>query len=88
MKFAASKATFLKTSPASQVPILTRQSSGFDQFYSALRGGDGLAVLDLAGASQANITFVTEAGNRISSDDIIAAMITGVRRQFCRKPAN
>jgi hypothetical protein len=29
----------------------------------------------LSGASQANISFITEAGHRISSDDIVGAML-------------
>jgi SAM-dependent methyltransferase len=82
MKFAAPKGTFLKTAPAPHAPTLTRQSSGFDQFYSALKGCEGLSVLDLSGASQANVTFITEAGNRISSDDIVAAMIQAFGDNF------
>ncbi len=39
-------------------------------------------MLDLSGASQANITFITEAGNRISSDDIVAAMIQAFGDNF------
>jgi hypothetical protein len=49
-------------------------SSGFDQFCSTLRNSQGLSILDMSGASQANITFITELGHRISSDDIIGTM--------------
>ncbi|HEX4748568.1 MAG TPA: hypothetical protein VH302_03415 [Bryobacteraceae bacterium] len=53
---------------------MTRLSSGFDQFCSTLRHSQGLSILDMSGASQANITFITELGHRISSDDIIGTM--------------
>jgi len=82
MKFAVPKGAFPKTAPSGSAPTLTRQSSGFDQFYAALRGSEGHSVLDLAGASQANITFVTEAGHRISSDDIVGAMLQAFGGDF------
>ena len=49
----------------------TRQSSGFEQFVSALQTAETLSVLDLAGASQANISFITGLGHRLSSDDVL-----------------
>ena len=52
-----------------------RHSSGFDQFCSALQTPEGgMSVLDMSGASQANIVFLTGFGHRVSSDDIIGAM--------------
>ena len=39
-----------------------------------LHGSEDLSILDMSGASQANITFVTGAGHRISSDDLIGTM--------------
>lgn len=74
MKFAVPKGT-PKSAKSGSAPSLTRTSSGFDQFYSLLKGCEGLSVLDLSGASQANVTFITEAGHRITSDDIVAGMI-------------
>jgi hypothetical protein len=53
---------------------LTRHSSGFDQFCSMLRNAENLSVLDMSGASQANITFITGPGHRMSSDDIVGTM--------------
>lgn len=55
-------------------PSTTRQSSGFDQFCSTLRNKEGLSILDMSGASQANISFITGMGHRISSDDIVGTM--------------
>lgn len=55
-------------------PTLTRHSSGFDQFCSILRTSENLSILDMSGASQANITFITSFGHRISSDDVLGTM--------------
>lgn len=52
----------------------TRHSSGFDQFCSLLHGSESLSILDMSGASQANISFITGLGHRISSDDIVGTM--------------
>ncbi len=52
----------------------TRQSSGFEQFVSVLQSPETLSVLDLAGASQANISFITNLGHRLSSDDVLATI--------------
>ena len=73
MKFGVAKLPFGKNQ-LKEVPPQTRQSSGFEQFYSFLQAQEGLSVLDMSGASQANIGFITGAGHRISSDDIIGTM--------------
>ncbi len=52
----------------------TRQSSGFEQFVGVLQSPETLSVLDLAGASQANISFITNLGHRLSSDDVLATI--------------
>ncbi|MBV8552946.1 MAG: hypothetical protein JOY54_16755 [Acidobacteriaceae bacterium] len=70
MRFGAGKGAPSKDAP----PTLTRHSSGFDQFCSMLQSAEGLSILDMSGASQANISFVTGFGHRISSDDIIGTM--------------
>ena len=50
-----------------------RQSRGLEQFLSALSasGQAGSAVLDLGGANQANIDYVTNLGHRISSENFL-----------------
>lgn len=73
MKFGIAKAPFGK-SPAKEPPVQTRQSSGFEQFNAYLQLRESLSILDMSGASQANIGFITSAGHRISSDDIIGTM--------------
>jgi hypothetical protein len=73
MKFGVAKAPFGKSSAKDELPA-TRHSSGFEQFYAMLQASPNLSILDMSGASQANISFITGAGHRISSDDILGAM--------------
>jgi ubiquinone/menaquinone biosynthesis C-methylase UbiE len=49
----------------------TRHSHGLDQFCASLEERPGLSILDLAGASQATVTFLTNYGHRLYSDDIV-----------------
>ena len=74
MRFGATTGAPTKPSPKDAPPTLTRHSSGFDQFCGFLRSTEGLSILDMSGASQANITFITSLGHRISSDDIVGTM--------------
>ena len=53
---------------------MTRRSNGLEQFCAFLQGSSGLSILDMSGASQANIGFVTDLGHRISSDDVVGTM--------------
>jgi hypothetical protein len=39
-----------------------------------LQTSESLSILDMSGASQANISFITGLGHRISSDDIVGTM--------------
>jgi hypothetical protein len=48
-----------------------RHSHGLDQFCASLEESPGLAILDLAGASQSTVTFVTNYGHRLYSDDFV-----------------
>ncbi len=82
MKFAVPKGTSAKSPPHDQAAVLARYSSGFEQFQALLKGSGPLSILDLSGASQANISFITEAGHRISSDDIVGAMIDAFDDNF------
>jgi hypothetical protein len=57
-----------------QTPIAgseTRQSHGLDQFCASLEERPGMAILDFAGASQATVSFVTNYGHRLYSDDFV-----------------
>ncbi|HZS57504.1 MAG TPA: class I SAM-dependent methyltransferase [Bryobacteraceae bacterium] len=74
MKFGAHKEPSAKSSSKGAPPAITRQSSGLDQFCTTLRNSESLSILDMSGASQANISFITGMGHRISSDDIVGTM--------------
>ncbi len=74
MRFGGAKGASQKPSAKDLPPALTRNSSGFDQFCSVLQSAENLSILDMSGASQANISFVTGFGHRISSDDIVGTM--------------
>ena len=52
----------------------TRPSRGLEQFFAYLRGQAGLSILDLAGASQENINFITNLGHRLYSEDFVRGL--------------
>jgi|SRR5579884_338416 len=51
-----------------------RTSNGLDQFFASVRDRENLCLLDLAGASQANISFITEMGHRLYADDMLRSL--------------
>jgi SAM-dependent methyltransferase len=53
---------------------VSRRSNGLDQLFSTLPPGHVQAILDMSGVSQANITFITGLGHRLTSDDVIGTM--------------
>jgi 2-polyprenyl-3-methyl-5-hydroxy-6-metoxy-1,4-benzoquinol methylase len=52
----------------------SRNSNALDQFFSYIKGESGLSILDLAGANQANVTFITGLGHRIYSEDFLRSL--------------
>ena len=56
---------------SAQPQFQTRISNGLDQFCAQLTERPGLSILDLAGANQNTISFVTNLGHRIYSDDLL-----------------
>jgi SAM-dependent methyltransferase len=74
MRFSALRGASAKGGGKDTAPSLTRHSGGFDQFCAMLQSSENLSILDMSGASQANISYVTGLGHRISSDDIIGTM--------------
>lgn len=51
-----------------------RPSNGLDQFFSSIDGEENLSILDFAGASQANVSFITALGHRIYSNDVLHSL--------------
>lgn len=45
-----------------------------EQFFAALAASESGSILDMSGASQTNIMFITGLGHRISTEDVIASM--------------
>lgn len=73
----SSRQTQQASSGASARPLgepFTRPSNGLDQFFTSLHDRSGLTVLDFAGASQENISFITSMGHRLSSEDFVRSI--------------
>jgi hypothetical protein len=54
--------------------VTSRPSRGLEQFFTYIRGQAGLSILDLAGASQENINFITSLGHRLYSEDFVRSL--------------
>ena len=49
----------------------TRQSRGLEQFFASFRDQTGLSILDLGGARQENVNFITNLGHKFYSEDFL-----------------
>ena len=54
-----------------QETVATRNSRGLEQFFGNIRGQSGLTILDLGGVSQQNVSFITNLGHRLYSEDFL-----------------
>ena len=54
--------------------FVPRHSNGLDQFFSYIKGESGLSILDLAGVNQANVSFITNLGHKIYSEDFLRGL--------------
>jgi methyltransferase family protein len=70
----ASPSFFSQRKNAALPPPQTRPSHGLEQFFSSIQGEENLSILDFAGASQANVSFITALGHRIYSNDVVHTM--------------
>lgn len=48
-----------------------RQSRGLEQFFGSFRDQIGLSILDLGGARQENVNFITSLGHKFYSEDFL-----------------
>lgn len=71
---AAGKASSAGAGSVPQGPAITRHSSGLEQFANSIRHEENLSVLDFAGATQANVMFITSLGHRLSSEDYLRSL--------------
>src|SRR5947208_9347298 len=51
--------------------IETRPSRGLEEFFTYIRDQSGLTILDLGGATQKNVSFITDLGHRLYSEDFL-----------------
>lgn len=51
--------------------MLTRTSRGLEEFFGNIRGQSGLHILDLGGATQQNVSFITNLGHRLCTEDFL-----------------
>jgi hypothetical protein len=51
-----------------------RPSRGLEEFFGHIYGQSGLTILDLGGASQQNVSFITGLGHRLYSEDFLRTL--------------
>jgi hypothetical protein len=49
----------------------TRSSRGLEEFFGHIHGLSGLTLLDLGGATQQNVSFITDLGHRLYSENFL-----------------
>ncbi len=54
--------------------VATRPSRGLEEFFTYIRGQSGLTILDLGGATQQNVSFITNLGHRLYSEDFLSIL--------------
>ena len=59
------------TRRADEGVVTTRPSRGLEEFFSYIRDQSGLTILDLGGATQQNVSFITNLGHRLYSEDFL-----------------
>ena len=52
----------------------SRHSHGLEQFFGHIDNESRLSILDLAGITQANVTFITGLGHRLYSEDFLRSL--------------
>ena len=51
--------------------VTTRPSRGLEEFFGHIRDQSGLTILDLGGATQQNVSYITNLGHRLYSEDFL-----------------
>jgi hypothetical protein len=54
--------------------VITRPSRALEQFFTHIRDQSGLNILDLGGANQDNVSFITNLGHRLYSESFIRTL--------------
>src|ERR1700683_2408712 len=58
-------------SVSAQNGAVTRSSRGLEEFFGHIHGLSGLTLLDLGGATQQNVSFITDLGHRLYSENFL-----------------
>ena len=53
---------------------ISRQSRALEQFFTYINDQVGLSILDLAGVTQENISFVTDLGHKVYTQDFLRSL--------------
>ncbi|HZT29644.1 MAG TPA: class I SAM-dependent methyltransferase [Bryobacteraceae bacterium] len=61
-------------SDAAGEKVSIRHSRGMEQFFGYIRDQFGLTILDLGGAYQENVSFITGLGHRLYSEDMLTIL--------------
>src|SRR5450759_3697116 len=56
---------------AGPTTVSVRPSRGLEEFFTQIRDTSGLTILDLGGATQMNVSFITDLGHRLYSEDFL-----------------
>src|ERR1039458_5700439 len=56
---------------AAAATLSVRPSRGLEEFFTQIRDTSGLTILDLGGATQKNVSFITDLGHRLYSEDFL-----------------
>jgi SAM-dependent methyltransferase len=64
----------LNSSVSGDTAPATRSSRGLEEFFQYIRDQSGLTILDLGGATQQNISFITNLGHRMYSQDFLRTL--------------
>jgi 2-polyprenyl-3-methyl-5-hydroxy-6-metoxy-1,4-benzoquinol methylase len=70
--------------PGETEALYTRPSRGIEQFFGFFRDQAGLTILDLGGAHQENINFITSLGHKFYSEDFLRIL----QEVFASDPAD
>jgi len=65
---------FGNSSSKDKEKLIQRQSRGLEQFFSYIRDQVGLSILDLSGANQENVNFITNLGHKLYSEDVMRGL--------------
>lgn len=65
-----------------------RPSRGLEEFFTYIRDQSGLTILDLGGATQQNVNFITNLGHRLYSEDFLQILQETFGSESAEEQAN